>query len=420
MQMFRIRLIAGLVSICVAAIFAPQAHAGSAYAAGTIKPDHLDQLALDAQLLSFYRQWKALYVHQGCGDGRYFVKVNADGKRVGGDTAPGTITVSEAHGYGMMLMAFMAKQDPQAQTTFDGMVRYFKDFPAVSDPGLMAWNQVEGCKNAGGRFRGQISATDGDLDIAFALLLADAAWGSQGAINYRREAAHTLEAILAHDVHPQGQHLMIGDWPLRDGETAIAMTTRSSDFMQSHLKAFADATGDARWLTVRNRTYAIIDDVRQRYSPKAGLMPDFICHLDTQPAPASAGFLGDERDGLYAWNAARYPWRIALDYLLYGEPRARAALIPLNRWARKITKDNPERFADSYKLDGRTLPDHGNNALAFISALGVSAMIDPSNQHWLNAIWDDMARQKISDDAYYGNTLKLLSMVVLSGHWTKP
>lgn len=48
-------------------------------------------------------------------------------------------------------MAFMAEHDPQAQTNFDGMARYFKDFPAVSDPELMAWNQVKGCKNAGGQ-----------------------------------------------------------------------------------------------------------------------------------------------------------------------------------------------------------------------------------------------------------------------------
>lgn len=40
--------------------------------AGTIQPNHLDQSAMDVQLLSFYQQWKKLYVAQACGDGRYF------------------------------------------------------------------------------------------------------------------------------------------------------------------------------------------------------------------------------------------------------------------------------------------------------------------------------------------------------------
>ncbi|SDO56509.1 glycosyl hydrolase family 8 [Phyllobacterium sp. OV277] len=415
-----IRWIAGFLIFSLAMISQSQAQAASNYIAGSIKPNHVEQSDLDRQLVVFYQQWKKLYVVQACGDGRFFIKVNADGKRVGGDTAPGTITVSEAHGYGMMLMVLMAERDPQAHAIFDGMVRYFKDFPATSNPGLMAWNQVTGCKNAGGRFRGQISATDGDLDIAYALLLADSTWGSKGSFNYRKEADRTLDAILSHDVHGQGGHLMIGDWPIADGEPEIAMTTRSSDFMQSHLKAFADATGDKRWLEIRDRTYDIIDDVRKRYASKTGLMPDFIFHLDTKPTPATAGFLGDERDGLYSWNAARYPWRVAMDYLLYAEPRARTALQPLNQWARMATKDNPRHLADSYRLDGRTLPDHSKNSMAFVSAFGISAMIDAGNQMWLNAIWDDMVERKISDEDYYGNTLKLLSMVVLSGNWKKP
>ena len=39
------------------------------------------------------------------------------------------------------------------------------------------------------------SATDGDLDIAFGLLLADKQWGSAGAINYLAEARKVIAAI---------------------------------------------------------------------------------------------------------------------------------------------------------------------------------------------------------------------------------
>jgi hypothetical protein len=261
------------------------------YAAGTIRPNHLDDATLDRQLIAFYRGWRALYVVQGCGDGRYFVKVDADHKPVGGDTAPGTITVSEAHGYGMLLTVMMAPADPEARAVFDGMLWYLKDHPAASDPALMAWNQIKGCGNAGGEIRGALSATDGDLDIAYALLLAEARWGRGGAFDYRAEADAVLAAILRREVDPESLHLMIGDWAATDGDEEIRATTRSSDFMLSHLRAFADATGDATWQAVRDRTYGIIDTVRRRSSPETGLMPDFIAGLDRDPC-AGAGRAG--------------------------------------------------------------------------------------------------------------------------------
>lgn len=390
------------------------------YTAGTIQPNHLSATELDQQLQDFYKQWKAGYVAQECGDGRYFVKVNADKKPVGGDTAPNTITVSEAHGYGMLISVMMADHDDQAKKIFDGMFLYFQDHPAVSDKGLMAWNQVEGCGNSGDRFRGNISATDGDLDIAYALLLADKQWGSQGSVNYLQEAQAVMQAIMKHEVHPSGNHLMIGDWAGTDGVSAIEQTTRSSDFMQSHLNAFFIKSGESRWLSVRDRTYAIMDSISQQYSPQTGLMPDFITGLNQSPRPAEAKLVGDERDGKYSWNAARYPWRIGLDYLLYGDQRASRALDIFNQWARSSTSDNPAAFADTYELDGRPLANHESNNLAFVSALGVSAMIDAKNQNWVNAIWDDMQGQSIKNGAYYENTLKLLSMIIMSGHWQRP
>ncbi|MGY2399917.1 glycosyl hydrolase family 8 [Pseudomonas sp. SDO5271_S396] len=335
--------LSGLVlslSIAAGALLAGPASAFSQatpYYPGSIRPNHLSQVIMDHQLLMFYRAWKALYLSTECGDGRYFVKVNADGKPVGGGSAPETITVSEAHGYGMLLSVMMAGEDPDARKVFDGMVRYFEDHPAKSDPGLMAWNQVKGCTNATGRFRGEASATDADLDIAYALLLADKTWGSDGAIDYRRHANSVLAAILKHEVHPRTHHLMLGDWAGMDGDLELEYTTRTSDFMQSHLYSFYEMTGDKRWRAVRDKTYSIIDTFTQRYTPDSALVPDFISLLATGPTPARAELLEDKHDGDYAWNAARYPWRIGLDYLMYGDTRALHTLTTFNHWARTTT-----------------------------------------------------------------------------------
>ena len=393
--------------------------AAAPYTAGTILPN-LPAEERDAQLLDFYHEWKATYFTYGCGDGRAYVDVAGDGKPVYGGTEAHTITVSEAHGYGMLALVMMAEVDPDAQADFDAMLRYFHDHPATSSPGLMAWNQVEGCANASDETGGSNSATDGDLDIAYALLLADTVWGSAGEFDYAAEARASMEAILAYEVDPVFLHLGIGDWAVHPDETYFRQTTRSSDFMLSHLRAFEQASGNADWSGVLERTYGIIDAVRSGYAQHTGLLPDFIVDLDVAPRPADPLFLEGEADGMYSWNAGRYPWRVALDYLLYGEERARAAIAPLNSWIRAATGDDPARVSNGYELSGAPIAEQGSNGMAFVGPLGVAAMIDPDNQVWLDAIWADIAAKPLTEEDYFGNTLKLLSMIAMSGHWLAP
>jgi hypothetical protein len=107
--------------------------------------------------------------------------------------------------------------------------------------------------------------------------------------------------------------------------------------MVSHCKTFADVTGDRIWYDVRDETYSIINRVRGKYSPQTSLMPDFIVGLPSKPRPVGANFLEGPNDGAYSWNAARYPWRIAVDYLLNDDQRALAALKPLNSWIKRTT-----------------------------------------------------------------------------------
>ncbi|MBV2183454.1 MAG: licheninase [Rhizobium sp.] len=406
-----------ILALCLTALAAPAA--SSPYAAGSIAPT-TDQATLDRTLVEFYRQWKSIYLREDCGEGRVLVRTDGDGNPTYGGSAKATITVSEAHSYGMLATVLMADFDPDAHRLFDGMVSYFHDHPAASDLGLMAWNQVADCSNAGDDVGGSNSATDGDLDIAYALLLAERRWGNGGTFDYGAEARRVLRAILTHEVNQPGNILVIGDWARAGDDATYAATTRSSDFMQSHFAAFAERTGDRRWLDLRDTIYGVIAAVGEKYSPRTGLMPDFIVGLPDRPSPAESGFLEGEHDGAYSWNAARYPWRVGLDFLLNGDERAREVLRPLNAWAREATKGRPERFADTYLLNGEPAPDAGNNQMAFVSMLAVSAMIDAGNQDWLDALWAAMQKKPVADEDYFGNTLKLMAMIVVTGHWTRP
>jgi endo-1,4-beta-D-glucanase Y len=382
----------------------------TAYTPGTIKPSQHTQAQLDAAVQAAYGAWKQAYLKSGCGEGRFYVDPGQD---VGGGKLTRSISISEGHGYGMVITAFMAGADPEARQIFDGLYAFFRDHPSAGSPDLMAWKQVEGCENVDLRNTG--SATDGDMDIAYALLLADRQWGSDGPIDYRREALKVIAALKSEAINPRTHTILLGDWASAH-DPKYGRGTRSSDFMVEHLRAYADASGDAEWTRVADTAYAIVAAIQRDHSPTTGLLPDFIEDVDTQPRPASPGFLESEQDGQYNYNACRTPWRIAVDYLLAGDARALAALRPINAWLRDATGGDPGKVVGGYKLDGTPMVDYFEPA--FAAPFGVGAMIGAENQDWLNAVWDQLANG--SPDGYYGDTLRMQALIVMSGNWWSP
>ncbi len=379
------------------------------YAAGTIKPQH-PQADLDAAVLSSYRAWKKAYLKSGCGEGRFYVD---SGQDVSSGKLTRSISNSEGHGYGMVIGAFMAGADLDAHEIFDGLYAFFRDHPSAGDPNLMAWKQVEGCANIDLRNTG--SATDGDMDIAYALLLADRQWGSDGAINYKQAALQVIAALKSQALNPSTHTILLGDWVSRN-DAKYGRSTRSSDFMLEHLRAFAAASGDAEWTRVADTAYTIIANIQRDASPTTGLLPDFIEDVDTNPRPASPGFLETDADGRYSYNACRTPWRIATDYLLAGDARAQAAVRPINTWLRTATSGDPHNVVGGYTLDGTAAVDYYEPA--FAAPFGVGMMVDAENQDWLNAVWDRLTDG--ASDGYYSDTLRMQALIVMSSNWWSP
>ena len=202
------------------------------YAAGSIKPSHVTQAQLDEAALAFYRKWKAKYLVPSLVPGQFYVRVDEEGAEKG----PKKIAVSEGQGYGMLIVVFMAGTEPQAREIFDGLWRYARAHPSKIHPRLMAWKQVTGERTLRDD---EDSATDGDLDIAQALLLADAQWGSAGAVNYREEARTLIGAIKQDEINAKTWTAKLGDWA--DAGSPMFFTTRTSDFMPGHFRSFQHA-----------------------------------------------------------------------------------------------------------------------------------------------------------------------------------
>ncbi len=371
-----------------------------AYARGSIKPSHLSQEKLDQLTLDFYGQWKRRYVKAGCHPGEYYVWFEGNKQ-----------CVSEGQGYGMIIAALMAGADQTAKAIYDGLYRYYKAHPG-HNPYLMAWAQAKNCRDID-----KGSATDGDMDIAYSLLLADRQWGSSGQINYLDEARKMIGTIARHEINPGTKSVLISD--AVDDDSKDFYDTRTSDFMPANFKAFASATLDPRWDKVTDENYKLFGYMQQTYSPDAGLVPDFILHINKTPVPALPHYLESRYDGNYYYNACRVPWRIATDFLLTGDKRAKSIDDKINRWIRQTTKGDPDNISAGYTLAGNDLKGHYFEALSFIGPFAVSAMVDKKNQQWLNDVWDYLVDFKLKDYDYYDNTIKLLNMIVISGNYWK-
>jgi hypothetical protein len=401
---------------------------------GTVVKPMGTQAQLDQATSNFYNQWKARYLKTGCG-GRY-----VDSGKVEGIGEAPSMTISEAHGYGMIITAMMHGHDPMAKELFDGLHAYAKRFESVNKTGLMAWIVMANCMFSTAVTGNLVpdSAADGDLDMAYGYLLAHHQWGSSGAINYFEEARKIIAALKQHEINPETKLIMLGDWADVKADYYMARYgsgflgpykttmrshrefyygTRSSDFMLGHFRAFGPASGDSEWNgAILDKHYELIARIQSMYSMASGLLPDFIESTNTGAKPAGPDYLEYVNDDKYAYNACRFPWRLASDYVTSGDARAKTALDKINNFIRTNAGGTAEGIKAGYRLNGTV---NGNYyELAFVAPFGVAALADTANPGWVDSIWKNMTAQQPS--VYYGDSIKMISMLVMSGNWWSP
>ncbi|MCU0857396.1 MAG: glycosyl hydrolase family 8, partial [Pontiellaceae bacterium] len=383
-MMAGIRLFAAGVPVFAAENF-PFPQADSTGGSG-LRPSNMTQAQLNAAVADYYIYWKDRYLAPSttvAGD----YKVNCDGTGA---------TVSEAMGYGMLLTVYMAGADTNAKVCFDGLNRFRKRYPSSIDPVLMCWtvpaNEISPNDDC---------ATDGDLDMAMALLLAYRQWGDPA---YFTEATNYLRHIASSLVRSDFS-LRLGDWNSAAGQT------RPSDFMPAAFRSFYLAAGDGIWTNVENKCYEILAQLQINSAPATGLVPDFAVTSGGNWIPASANFLEGPHDGHYYYNACRVPWRIGWSAWFYGDDRARQILSRFMDWTVSHHTE-PVHFRAGCKLDGSSISGSGYDTACFISPTGVAAMTT-TNQVWLNSTFNYAAA---SQEEYYEDSVNLLSMLVMSGN----
>lgn len=351
-------------------------------------------------------------------------------------------TCSESMGYGMLALALMAGADSEVgidiKAYFDGMFRslryWLADDPRAPASYLMAWEVVNDSQwkthhgNNTWRAPAEMysvssatTASDGSLDMAYALILASQQWEtSNDGVNYLEYAKKMIDEIWQLEVNEvNGTYFLNrGSWD------DSGMYTRPSDHMMYHLKVFAELDPVNPWNELIGNTYAgLLNIISQQETPN-GLLPDFVSISDDGVWSASEPFsLESVSDGDYHWNACRVPWRLGVDTMFSGTtPMTELAVRHLNElqfaWA----------DGDFDNIFGRQLNGVANivengysydvRGSAFSGpALIPAAMFGP--QEWFDAGWAWAADLPWQNNKY-GDFILVLSMIAASGNEWSP
>ncbi len=380
----------------------------------SVKPNHISQHTMDSVVSDMYFNVKKKYVATAKSqNGGYYV---LSGGGTGG--SEGLITISEAHGYGMITTALMGGTgplaDPEAQKIFDGMFQFFLDHPSDLTNNLMSW-EVLTDNNGGESTKLTENATDGDMDIAYALLLAHYQWGSAGKFNYLTEAKRVItKGLKVWNMNDETMRTNLGDWSM--GEEDYKWGSRPSDWMTGHMHAYAEATGDAFWTEAADTIYAMLNNFTTVHSPNTGLISDFVESEFAEPV--GPNYLNEfPETGHYFENACRVPLRLVIDYAHFGSPTAGKTVQGMLDFIRTKTKEDPTKITFGYNIStGKEL--HADSTdMEFTAPFIAGAIASADNQTFLNKGWDILANTR---QTYYSDYLNLLSMLIISGNWWAP
>lgn len=330
------------------------------------------QAEADSTINSAYSTWKTKYVTSSGAGG--FLRVQRPENA--------NDTVSEGIAYGMLLAAYLADKP-----TFDGLWGYAKSH--LDGNGLMHW-QI----NASNSVIGWNAATDSDEDMALALIVAEKAWGA----TYGVEAKALLGRILQHEVESGTNVLKPGDaW----GGSSV---TNPSYFAPGYYRVFKAYTGEARWESVAASCYQIIANLNANTGAgTTGLLPDW-----TTAAGNPASGMGFD----YRYDAARVPWRLAVDAVWYGTPQAIAQLDKLNTFWKSVGVGN---IKDGYTVSGNLIGQWHNATFVGMAAAGAAVSPDAA---FKTAMWNEI--KNFQSENYYNDSLRVLALLFMGDRMPNP
>lgn len=326
-----------------------------------------------------YNTWKNLFVEK-CGS-NYRVKFDET-----------QYTVSEGIAYGMLLSVYADDKN-----LFDGLWGYYKQWS--NGNGVMHW-KINGC-NGVNQSNG---ATDAELDVAMALIIATEQWGN----SYSADAKAMVKRIKQYEMGGDGQTLNGDAW----GNTNSCRNP--SYFAPAYYKEFAKVDADNASFWSGSAITASDKILKANRNATSGLVSNW---CDNSGTENSCGNTGSGANG-YGADACRNPWRMAVDYLWHGSDASSAAK-DINALLVKFVNGNEAQLKGPFSNRNVSNPSSGSYINGSYSTFALPPMTSSSAQSSLNKCYTNVAN--LGDDgAYFNMTIRCVSLFVLTGNFWAP
>lgn len=326
-----------------------------------------------------YNTWKSLFVEK-CSTG-YRVKFDET-----------QYTVSEGIAYGMLLSVYADDKD-----LFDGLWAYYKKWS--NGNGVMHW-KINGCDGV----NQSNGATDAELDVAMALIIATEQWGS----SYSDDAKTMVKRIKQYEMGGDGQTLNGDAW----GNTNSCRNP--SYFAPAYYKEFAKVDGDNASFWSGSAITATNTILKANRNSTSGLVSNW---CDNSGTENSCGNTGSGAAG-YGADACRNPWRMAVDYLWHGSDCSSAAT-DINAKLIKFVNGYESQLKGPFTNRNVSNPSSGSYINGSYTTFALPPMTSSSAQSSLNKCYTNVAN--LGDDGKYFNmTIRCVSLFVLTGNFWAP
>jgi endo-1,4-beta-D-glucanase Y len=337
----------------------------------TFKYGFMPKTFTTANFDKWYKSYKASSLLPECNGGIRTASENASETKV------------ESMGWAMIIAAFMGDQP-----TFDGLYKFYKS--KIQGHGMMAWKVTCGGISDGG------SASDGDLDVAFAMVVASWQWGD----SYKTEATKLITTVKKLIVNCSGTSVIaggMGGGSVYGGCNETDMSYHTAAFF----RCFAEHTGDQAWEKLADDSYTLLNNGANKTT---GLVPDW--------QSLAGGNASGGRNHSYGFDACRVPWRVALDYLWNGNEKAKTWCTTISNWANKI---GPANIKDGYNLDGSVTGRYHN--MSYVGGFAVAAMCN--SQEVADAFGTEIAKMNFDNYWYHGFLGNCYMLAMTGNMWNK-
>jgi endoglucanase len=312
-------------------------------------------------LQSEYNRWKSALV-KSCGSGSIMIQTD-QGSKV------------EAVGFAMLLFAYMGDR-----TSLDQLYSFYKTNCNSGAGGLMGWiGQCGGNSNC--------SASDGDVDVAFGLIVASWQWPAGDYAEKAKAVIANLKKAVTSCGSVKALQMGISGGNVYNGCSQVDISYSNP----AAFREFAKITGDSSWNQVADDTYTIL---LAGANATTGLVAD---RQSTSGSPS----------GSYGYDACRTPWRITLDYLWNGNEKARDWCKKVSDWAYKV---GPKNIRDGYSLSGSA--SGGNHNMCFTGGFAVAAMAN--SQQMVDEFGTEL--KKLKDTYWFSFSLTPAYLLTFTGN----